>query len=425
MAGLIGPAGEGVKEARDTTPSALAAPGRGTIDAVLSSRTAWDLAANALAARTDALRESGRPVLDLAESNPTRAGLAWDPGELAAILADPRAATYEPTPQGLPAARAAVAEYLAARGAPVDSDRILLTASTSEAYALLFKLLCDPGDEVLVPAPSYPLLDLLADLEAVRLVRYPLRYDGSWHVDLAAVEAAVGPRTRALVAVSPANPTGAVLDGEALAALDRLCAAHDLALLGDEVFADTALGPCPSVVADRREALTFHLSGLSKVCGLPQLKAGWIAAAGPEARVGPALARLEVIADAYLSVSGPAQLALPPLLARRERFLAPLRARLATNRATLAGIRDAPATALASAGGWTAVLRIGETVDEESLCLALLDDGVVVQPGFFYDFDRPGYLVVSLLTPPPEFARGIRRVVDRCESADFISPSGR
>jgi alanine-synthesizing transaminase len=398
---------------------------RGTIRTVLSTRTAWDLAANALAARTDALRASGRPVLDLAQSNPTRAGLGWEPGELAAVLADPRAATYEPSPQGLPAAREAIAQYLAARGAPLDAGRVLLTASTSEAYALLFKLLCDPGDEVLVPAPSYPLLELLADLEAVRLVRYPLRYDGSWHVDLAAIEAAMGPRTRALVTVSPANPTGAVLDPGELAALDRLCAAHDLALLCDEVFADTALVPCQSVVAGSREALAFHLAGLSKTCGLPQLKAGWIAAAGPAARVGPALARLEVIADAYLSVSGPAQLALPALLARRERFLVPLRARLAENRATLAGIRDAPVSALASSGGWTAVLRIGETVDEEALCLALLDDGVAVQPGFFYDFERPGYLVVSLLTPPAEFTRGIRRVLERSASSDFTSPSGR
>ncbi|ABS27594.1 pyridoxal phosphate-dependent aminotransferase [Anaeromyxobacter sp. Fw109-5] len=390
----------------------------------LSSRTAWDLSANALAARVDALRASGRPHLDLAESNPTRVGLAWDPAELAAVLADRRVATYEPTPVGLPEAREAVAEYLAARGAPVDAGRILLTASTSEAYALLFKLLCDPGDEVLVPAPAYPLLDLLADLEAVRLVRYPLRDEGGWHLDLAALEAAIGPRTRAVLVVSPSNPTGAVHDAAELAALDRLCAANDLALLGDEVFADTALGPCPSVVAGRREALAFHLAGLSKICGLPQLKAAWIAAAGPEARVGPALARLEVVADAYLSVSGPAQLALAPLLARRERFLAPLRARLAANRATLADLRDAPVGALPSAGGWTAVLRIGQTVDEEALCLALLDDGVVVQPGFFYDFERPGHLVISLLPQPHELAQGIGRVIARCASGDFASPSG-
>jgi alanine-synthesizing transaminase len=390
----------------------------------LSSRTAWDLSANALAARVDALRASGRPHLDLAESNPTRVGLAWDPAELAAVLADRRVATYEPTPAGLPEAREAVAEYLAARGAPVDAGRILLTASTSEAYALLFKLLCDPGDEVLVPAPAYPLLDLLADLEAVRLVRYPLRDEGGWHLDLAALEAAIGPRTRAVIVVSPSNPTGSVHDAAELAALDRLCAANDLALLGDEVFADTAIGRCPSVVAGRREALAFHLAGLSKICGLPQLKAAWIAAAGPEARVGPALARLEVVADAYLSVSGPAQLALAPLLARRERFLAPLRARLAANRATLAGLRDAPVSALPSAGGWTAVLRTGQTVDEEALCLALLADGAVVQPGFFYDFERQGHLVVSLLPPPHAFAQGIGRVIARCARGDFASPSG-
>lgn len=352
---------------------------------------------------------SGRPLLDLAESNPTRAGLAW-PGEvLAAALADSRLAVYEPTPRGLPEARAAVAGYLAGRGHAVEPDRILLTASTSEAYALLLQLLCDPGDEVLVPAPSYPLLDLLADLQAVRLVRYPLRYDGAWHVDLPALEAAVTPRTRAVVVVSPSNPTGAVLSAGELDAIDRLCDSRDLALIGDEVFADTALGPVAGVLEARR-ALAFHLSGLSKTCGLPQVKAGWIAATGPGGRLGPALERLEVVSDAYLSVSGPAQLALPRLLADRERFLRPLRARLAANRGALATLAGAPLDALASAGGWSAVLRVGQTLDEEALCLALLEDGVAVQPGFFYDFERSGYLVLSLLAPPDRFAEGLARI---------------
>lgn len=382
---------------------------------MFSRRTAWDLSANAFAARLEEARASGRRLVDLAESNPTRAGLAWPAEELAAALAHPAVASYEPTPRGLPAAREAVSAYLAARGAPLDPGRVLLTASTSEAYAVLLKLLCDPGDEVLVPAPAYPLLDLLAGLEGVSLARYPLRYDGEWHVDLAALEAAVGDRTRAVVVVSPSNPTGALLSGAELAAIESLCAARGLALVGDEVFADTALRPGPSV-ATARTCLAFHLSGLSKVCGLPQLKAGWIAAAGPEPLVGAALARLEVVLDAALSVSGPAQLALPALLARRETFLAPLRARLATNRAALARLAGSPCTALASAGGWSAVLRVGETVHEEALALALLEDGVAVSPGFFFDFERSGHLVVSLLAPPADFAEGLARIVARLSS---------
>ncbi|BDG10628.1 pyridoxal phosphate-dependent aminotransferase [Anaeromyxobacter paludicola] len=377
---------------------------------MLSRRTAWDLAGNRLSSRLEALRAAGRPLLDLSEANPTRCGLGWSAAELGAALADPRVSDYEPTPQGLPAAREAVAAYLAGHGAAVPPERILLTSSTSEAYALLFKLLCDPGDEVLVPSPSYPLLDLLAGLESVALRRYPLRYDGEWHLDRAALAAAVGPRTRAVVAVSPSNPTGWLLDAGDLAFLEALAGERGLALLGDEVFADTALAPRASA-AGARGCLAFHLSGLSKVCGLPQLKAGWIAAAGPEPLVAPALARLEVVADTWLSVSGPAQLALPALLGRRERFLGPLRERLGQNRRALASEAEgAPFDLLRSGGGWSAVLRLGEAVDEEALCLALLEDGVVAQPGFFYDFERNGHLVISLLPEPGRFKDGISRI---------------
>ncbi len=379
---------------------------------MLSMRTGWDLAANALSGAVEAARASGRPLLDLTESNPTRAGLGWPVDVLASALSDPRLGEYEPTPRGLPEAREAVTRYLASRGVAARPEHVLLTASTSEGYALLLKLLCDPGDEVLVPAPAYPLLDLLADLESVRLVRYPLRHDGAWYADLQALAAAITPRTRAVVVVSPSNPTGWLLSAAERAALERLCAERRLALVGDEVFADTALGPVASVLG-ARACLTFHLSGLSKVCGLPQLKAGWIAAAGPADQVAPALERLEVIADAYLSVSGPAQLALPTLLARREAFLGPLRARLQQNRAAVQAVRGAPFHALASGGGWSAVLRIGETLDEEALCLDLLADGVVVQPGFFYDFERSGHLVISLLTEPATFREGLARVEAR------------
>jgi len=386
---------------------------------VLSRRTAWDLAANALATRVDAARAAGGALLDLAEWNPTRAGLVWDAAELSALLADPRLAAYRPSPRGPPEARAAVAAYLADRGAQVPPERVLLTASTSEAYAFLFKLLCDPGDEVLVPAPSYPLLDLLAGLESVRLARYPLRFDGEWHLDAGAVRAAAGERTRAVVVISPGNPTGALLAPAELEVLDALCAERGLALVGDEVFADSALRPFPSVLRARR-ALAFQLSGLSKVCGLPQIKAGWLAAGGPEQAVAPALERLEVIADAYLSVSASAQLALPRLLGRREAFLAPLRARLAENRAALADLpRGAPLGPLPGGGGWSAVLRVGETLDEEALCLALLGDGLVVEPGFFYDFERPGHLVVSLLPEPRAFREGLARIAVRAGRIDY------
>jgi aspartate/methionine/tyrosine aminotransferase len=382
---------------------------------MFSARTGWDLAANALAARLEEARAAGRLDADLTESNPTRAGLRWSDARLAAALGGPGAAAYAPEPRGALAAREAVAAYLESRGPEVDPGRILLTASTSEAYGFLLKLLCDPGDDVLAPAPAYPLLDLLAGLEGVAVRRYPLRYDGTWHIDLAALEAAVGPRTRAVLLVSPSNPTGAVASIEELRALEALCAARGLALLGDEVFADAAPGGAPSVLGARR-CLAFHLSGLSKVCGLPQLKVGWTAAAGPEELVGPALERLEVIADTYLSVSGASQRALAELLPAREAFLAPLRERLGRNREALAARAGAPFTPLRSAGGWSAVLRIGETLDEEALCLDLLRDGVAVQPGFFFDFERSGYLVVSLLPPPETFTVGIDRLARRLGS---------
>jgi len=378
-----------------------------------SRRAAFDLSANELAARLEAARAARRPLIDLTESNPVRAGLGWPASRLETALARPGAATYHPDPRGSPGARRAVAAYLADRGAAVPIDRILLTASTSEAYAYLFKLLCDPGDDVLVPAPAYPLLEVLSALESVELRRYPLRYDGTWHLDLPALEAAVGPRTRAVVVVSPSNPVGAVLSPEELTALDELCADRDLALLSDEVFADTAAPGTPSALGARR-ALAFHLSGASKVCGLPQLKVAWLAAAGPEALVEPALERLEVIADAFLSVSGPSQLALEELLPEREVFLRPLRARLSENRSRLERFAGAPFSPLWGAGGWSVVLRVGETLDEEALCLTLLEeDQVAVQPGFYFDFQRKGHLVVSLLAPPTDFTEGIARLALR------------
>jgi alanine-synthesizing transaminase len=378
----------------------------------LSSRTGWDLEANPLASRLAALRAAGAPLLDLSETNPTRCGLAWPAEILASALAHPDAPFYQPEPRGLEAARRAVGAYLSAAGVEVPAGRVVLGASTSEAYSFLLKLLCDPGDEVLAPAPSYPLLDVLCDLESVRLVRYPLRYDGEWYLERAALEAAITARTRAVLVVSPANPTGAVLAPGDLDELDALCASRGLALICDEVFRDTVERPAGTALRVTR-CLGFHLSGLSKTCGLPQMKVAWIVAAGPEREVRPALERLEMIADAALSVSGPAQLALPALLQERERFLAPLRRRLRENRAQLSALIGpcAPISLLRSHGGWSAVLRIGERVDEEETCLDLLDQGVVVQPGYFYDFERRGHLVLSLLPEPHVLREGVMRLL--------------
>jgi len=388
---------------------------------MFSRRTGWDLEANALAGKVEEARAKGRALLDLSESNPTRTGLAWDAAELSSLLADARLGSYEPVPAGLPGARQAVASYLESRGLGVRQEQIVLTASTSEAYGWLLKLLCDPGDEVLFPAPCYPLLELVASLEGVKLGRYPAGSGAGWELDRAAL-AAAGPRTRAVVAVHPSVPGGALAPQADLDFIDGVCAERGLALLLDEVFADVAPGPLS--LPRPGHALAFHLSGLSKVAGLPQVKAAWIAVRGPEALVREALSRLEVIADSYLSISAQAQLALPRLLARRERFLTPLRERLRRNRAALlrAVPSSAPFDASAGPAGWTAILRLGETADEERVCLDLLDDGVVVEPGFFYDFERNGHLVLSLLASPEVFDEGLARVLRRL--ATLHRPNG-
>ena len=383
---------------------------------MFSERTRWDLRPNRLAERLAAKRAAGARVLDLTESNPTRAGLTGPP-DLLSPLARAGALRYEPSAFGLPAARAAVAADFARRGFPLAPDRVLLSASTSEAYAFLFKLLCDPGDEVLVPRPGYPLFEFLATLESVRVRAYPLAHDGEWHLDLAALRSLLGPRTRAIVVVNPNNPTGAYLKREESDALVSLCAERRIALVSDEVFADFALrddARRAASVARDGPALAFALGGLSKSCGLPQLKLAWTAVTGPEGLVRDALARLEVVADTYLSVSTPVQLAAPELLARREELQAPIRERVRSN---LDALRAAvgpgcPATILPPEGGWSAVLRVPATLTEEDRVTRLLEErDVLVHPGYFFDFPAEAYLVLSLLPRPADFAEGVARVL--------------
>lgn len=377
---------------------------------MFSRRTAWRVAPNRIAATLEERRRSGRPVLDLTQTNPTTVGLPMPEAEIRAALADAGALRYEPTPFGHPAARAAVSAY---HGDAVPPGHVVLTASTSEAYALLFKLLGDPGDRVLVPVPSYPLFDYLAGLEAVETVPYPCAWeDDGWFVDFAALEERLDDRTRALLVVSPNNPTGAMLRQDEADRLLALCRHRGLGLIVDEVFADHVLTDAPSrtrSLVGRDEALVFVLGGLSKTCLLPQLKAAWIAASGPADLLDEALGRLEVIADTYLSVSTPVQLALPRLLALRDVIRPPLLARLAANRATLEqALCGRAATALPTDGGWSAVVRVPREPGEEERVLRLLTrHGLCVHPGFFFDFPAEAFLVVSLLGPADEFARGV------------------
>jgi aspartate/methionine/tyrosine aminotransferase len=382
---------------------------------MFSARTRWDRTVNRLARLLEQKRRTGATLLDLTESNPTRAGLPY-PDDLLSALSDPAGRRYEPAPAGLAAARRAVALDHARRGTALDPGRLLLTASTSEAYALLFKLLCDPGDQVAVPRPSYPLFDFLAQLEAVEVVRYPLRYDGAWAVDLEALGDAATERTRAVVVVHPNNPTGSYLKQAEAERLLALCAERGLALIADEVFADYSLAPAAgrwgSFACDG-PALAFALGGLSKSCGLPQLKLAWIAVAGPARLREEALARLEIVADTFLSVGTPVQHAAAPLLARRPELQGPIADRLRTNLDQLRRrVAGAPASLLTVEGGWYAVLQVPRTLSEEERVLRLLERrDVLVHPGYFFDFESEAFLVLSLLPAPATFAESVDRLV--------------
>jgi alanine-synthesizing transaminase len=400
------------------------------VGARFSSRLGWDQPENALAVLERARRSGGGGgLLDLTESNPTRVGLPdLGPGIRAALAAGAASlGVYAPAPAGSPAARAAVAAELAAAGARVPCERVLLTASSSESYSFLFKLLCDPGDAVLVPEPSYPLFEYLARLEGVRPVPYRLAYDGAWHVDFASVDDALaraGGRARALVVVNPNNPTGSFLKRGELAPLATRAEAHALAVIADEVFAPYGAGADDArVVALTTEptftdrVLTFGLGGLSKSCGLPQLKLGWTIVAGPPAAADAAMARLELVADTYLSVSAPVQAAAAGLLALGRQARHAIAARVDGNRTHLARARPAasPCSVLASEGGWSAIIRVPATRSDEDWARALLaDDGVLVQPGYFFDLTGGTFVVVSLLPAPDVFAAGVDRLIARC-----------
>jgi alanine-synthesizing transaminase len=368
----------------------------------------------------DEKRAAGLPILDLTESNPTAAGFTYPSEHILSALADPRSIRYEPASSGIPSARAAVSKYYSeALRRNVSADRILLTASTSEAYAFVFKLLADPGDEVLVPSPSYPLFDYLAALDSVSVVQYPLVYHQSWRIDFDALAQSITGRARAIVLVNPNNPTGSFLKQSELGPLLALCREHNLTLISDEVFADYVLNdgaPMVRSLTNVADVVTFCLSGLSKVAGLPQLKLGWIVTGGPPGDREKAFERLELIADTYLSVGAPVQWAAPALLAMRGELQRQILKRVVENRAFLVSqiIPGSPWKLLATEGGWYAVLEAPRIHSEEEWVLGLLTgDNVLVQPGYFFDFEREAFLVISLLTREDVFRDGIRRVLGR------------
>jgi alanine-synthesizing transaminase len=385
---------------------------------MFSDRTNWKLTRNRLTEALDQARSSGARVLDLTISNPTRAGLYYSEPQILQSLSSPRSLDYDPQPKGLPSARAAVADYYRLEHSiHLDPEHLILATSTSEGYSFVFRLLCNPGDELLVPKPSYPLFEFLADLQDVKLVPYPLIYDHGWQMDFPSLQKAMSKRTRGVVVVHPNNPTGSFVHRDEQESLNHFCREHELALIADEVFLDYAHGRGPQQsFAANQDVLTFTLSGVSKISALPQMKVAWIATSGPAAKVEPALARLEVIADTYLSMNAPIQWALPALLEQRETIQQQLLDRVAGNLAELDRQLAAQKTCqrLTVEGGWYAVLRVPLTQTDEELAIDLLRrQSVLLHPGHFYDFPSDGYLVLSLITQKAEFAEALQRVLER------------
>jgi alanine-synthesizing transaminase len=384
---------------------------------VFADRTNWNLKANPLSEALAKHRASGGPLLDLTASNPTACGFDYDSRAILQGLANPASLAYDPDPRGLPIAREAVAAYYAARGTAVPPDNIILTTSTSEAYSFAFRTLCNPGDEILIPEPSYPLFAFLADIQDVKLVRYSLDYDYGWQINFPVLQQGITSRTRGVIVVHPNNPTGHFTKPHELEKLNEFCSAQNLAIIADEVFLDFALqeSRAPFTFAQNTTALTFTMSGLSKISGLPQMKAAWLITSGPEPLKSQALARLEIITDTYLSMNAPVQWAIAALLEQRQPFQTQLLARVRKNLAELDRqlATQKSCARLAVEAGWYAVLRVPATRSDEELAIALLTQkNIYIYPGHFYDFPCDGFLVVSLITREAEFAQGVKLLLE-------------
>ncbi len=382
----------------------------------LSQRTNWNTEESDLARAHRVRLESGLPIADLTASNPTRCGFEY-PADLLAALHDPRALDYDPQPHGLLPARQAVCSYYAGHGIAVAPQQVVLTTSTSEAYSYLFRLLCDPAGEIVVPQPGYPLFDFLARLDDVSLQPAPLVYDHGWQIDPDGFRRAVSPATRAIVLVHPNNPTGHFTKHWEAAELACICRQFGLSLIVDEVFLDYGFDHPPSsrvatFAAGLEDIPVFVVSGLSKIAGLPQMKAAWIVAAGPERSA--ALDRLEVIADTFLSMNAPVQWAMPAWLAGRHHIQRQIRERVSANLAELDRQLRLQQTIrrLDVEGGWYAVLRIPALQPDDVTVRDLLDRGVWVHPGYFFGMTESGWLVLSMLTATNEFSTGVMRIFE-------------
>jgi aspartate/methionine/tyrosine aminotransferase len=379
-----------------------------------SARATWDLSETDLVRAVKARRSAGLPLTDLTASNPTRCGFVYDEAAILAALARPESVVYDPDPRGMLTAREAVCRYYAEHGASLESRNVFLTPSTSEAYSYLFRVFCDPGDEVLIAQPSYPLFDFLAQIENVRLVPYPLFYDHGWHLDAEMLRGQITPRTRAIALVHPNNPTGHFTKAAERRELDAICSENGLALIVDEVFLDYGLAGDaePSFACGEHPVLTFVLSGLSKIAALPQMKVAWIASFGPEPALGQALERIEVVADTFLSMNAPVQCALPSWLEGRGMIQKQIQERLRRNLSALD--REITGTGLSRLeveAGWYAVLRVPAIERDEDLVIRLVRDfGVEVHPGHFFGFPDSGWLLLSLLTPEREFLAGAKSI---------------
>lgn len=387
---------------------------------MFSQRTNWKLSLNRFTQALETIRASGTKLLDLSVSNPTECGLQYDTAAILAAFQNPNALSYDPQPKGLLSAREGVTRYyLRDHHVSVDPESIILTTSTSEAYSNVFRLLCNPQDEILVPKPSYPLFDFLADLQDVALVPYSLEYAQGWMIDFQSIARALSPRTRAILLVHPNNPTGSYLRAEEAQHLNSLCQERNLALIVDEVFLDYSFTDIPPrTFAANLDALTFTLSGLSKIAALPQMKVAWLVTTGPDSLVRPALDRLDVIADTYLSLNAPTQWAVPALFEQRHSLQPQLLQRVRENRANLQKlISSQPACELLDAdAGWYAVLRVPTRRSDGDLVIDLLQKRqVIVHPGHFYDFPKDGFLVLSLITPTVIFNEGVSRLLQFLE----------
>jgi alanine-synthesizing transaminase len=379
---------------------------------MFSRRTEWNLETNRLTlAYQDAL-SSGKKVIDLTISNPTRAEIEYDESAILKAFSNPSALDYDPQSKGLRSAREAVAAYYSPA---IDPESLILTTSTSEGYSFVFRLLCNPGDEILVPKPSYPLFDFLAELQDVSLVPYSLIYDHGWQIDFHSLENSLTPKSRGIVLVHPNNPTGSYVSADERQHLNELCQCQKLALIVDEVFLDYAHREPQPTFAANRDALTFTLSGISKISALPQMKLAWIAVSGPPVDVAPAMQRLDIIADTYLSLNAPVQLAAPVLLEQRKTIQPQLMNRVRANLAELDRqlALQKSCSRLAIQGGWYAEMRVPVTCSDEDFAIELLRrSGVLVHPGHFYDFPGDGYLVLSLIAIEDEFRDGIAAALE-------------